>query len=153
MTTGLNTHDIVHTDGTRAVLERVPTVGRLAYGAIFLVFGLNGFLNFLPAPTLPERALAFGGALGATGYMFPLIKGTEIAVAILLLSNRFVPLALALIAPNIVNIVAFHVMLAPSGLPLAILVLALELYMAWVYRGAFRPMLVARAKPNGSPRS
>jgi hypothetical protein len=97
---------------------------------------------------LPEGALAFAGALFKTGYMMPLVAGTQVLVGLLLLANRFVPLALALIAPVVVNIVAFHVYLAPSGLPIAIVVLALEVYLAWCYRQAYRPMLVMRAVPG-----
>jgi hypothetical protein len=118
-------------------------------GLMFLVSGLNGFLNFLPQPTtpLPEGAVAFVGALMGTGYMFPLIFGTMTIVGALLLANRFVPLALALIAPFIVNSVAFHVFLEPTGRPVAVIVLLLELYLAWAYRQSFRPMLAARARP------
>jgi hypothetical protein len=123
------------------------TAARTLLGLVFFVFGLDYFLHFFPQPTgpMPEGAMAFGGALMKTGYMFPLIKGTEVAVGALLLSNRFVPLALALIAPVIVNIVAFHAFLEPSGLVIAIAVAALEVYLAWSYRAAFRPMLAARA--------
>jgi len=128
-----------------AKLLSLPGAARLSLGVVFAVFGLNGFLHFLPTPSgTPEAALAFAGALVKTGYMFPLIKGTEVLVAALLLSNLFVPLALALIAPVIVNIVAFHAALAPSGLGLALVLLALELYLAWTYRAAYRPMLAAR---------
>jgi len=116
-------------------------------GLVFLVFGLNGFLNFIPQPStpMPEKSVAFIGALMKTGYMIPLISGTQLIVGVLLLLNRFVPLALALIAPVIVNIIAFHMFLAPSGAVLAVLVLMLEIYLAWVYRNAYRPMLAMRA--------
>ncbi len=122
------------------------TAARILFGLVFTVFGLNGFLNFLPAPPHPAAADAFLGALAASGYMFPLIKGTEVVVGLLLLSNRFVPLALTLIAPVLVNILAFHAFLAPGiGLPLVLL--ALELGLAWAYRDAFRPMLRAVVRP------
>ena len=65
-------------------------------------------------------------------------------VGALMLANRFVPLALALIAPVVVNIVLFHAVLAPSGVALPLVILALELYLAWSYRQAFLPMLAAR---------
>jgi len=67
-----------------------------------------------------------------------------------LVSNRFVPLALALIAPGIVNIVAFHAFIEPSGAVMAGVVLVLELYLAWAYRKAFLPMLAMRVSP-GAP--
>jgi hypothetical protein len=127
-----------------------PSAARLLLGLVFFVFGLNGFLQFLPTPPAPERAMAFMGALAATGYMFPLIKSVEVIAGALLLSNRFVPLALAIVAPNVVNIVLFHAVLAPGGLPVALFVLALELFTAWSYRDAFAPMLRARTAPKDS---
>jgi uncharacterized membrane protein YphA (DoxX/SURF4 family) len=130
-----------------AISRFAPTVARVALGVIFFVFGLNGFLQFIPQPPMPERAGAFMGALAATGYMFPLIKGVEVIGGALLLSNRFVPLALALLAPNVVNIVLFHSVLAPGGLPIALLVLAVELFAAWTYRDAYSSMLHARTAP------
>ncbi|AKU95436.1 hypothetical protein AKJ09_02100 [Labilithrix luteola] len=119
-------------------------------GLIFFVFGLNGFLHFLPQPPMSGPPAAFAGALFATGYMFPLIKGTEVAASILLLSNRFVPLALTLLAPVVVNIFAFHLFLAPSGLVLPIICVALEVFLAWSYRSAFRPMLQAKTAPDAA---
>jgi hypothetical protein len=121
-------------------------------GLLFFVPGLDGFLHFIPQPTgpIPEGAVALGGALMNAGYMFPLIKGTEVIAGALLLTNRFVPLALALLAPVIVHIVAFHAFLAPSGLVIPAVVLALELYLAWSYRKAYRPMLAMRAAPGST---
>lgn len=140
------------TTGHHAFTRHVPSIARFLMGLMFFVFGLNGFLNFIPPPkTLPEGAGAFFGALMKTGYMLPLISGTQVIVGALLLSNRFVPLALALIAPVIVNIVTFHVFLEPSGSVMAGVVLVLELYLAWAYRKAFLPMLAMRVKP-GAPK-
>ena len=89
--------------------------------------------------------MAFGAALMKTGYMFPLIKGTEVLVGALLLANRYVALALVLIAPVIVNIVAFHAFLAPAGLGMALFVLGLELYLAYSQRAVYAPLWRARA--------
>src|SRR3954471_15162202 len=77
----------------------LTATGRILFGLMFFISGLNGFLNFLPQPTtpIPERAMAFAGALMATGYMMPLIFGTQLVVGLLLLANRFVPLALVLL--------------------------------------------------------
>src|SRR5579859_1765268 len=105
-----------------------PTASRILLGLIFFVFGLNGFLQFIPQPPMPAQAGAFMGGLAAAGYMFPLIKGVEVVGGALLLSNRYVPLALAIIAPNVVNIVLFHSLLAPGGLGVAVTVLALEIF-------------------------
>jgi hypothetical protein len=127
-----------------AITRNLPTAGRIGLGLVFTVFGLNGFLQFLPHPPMPEAAGNFIGALAATGYMFPLIKGTEVVSGLLLLSGRYVPLALTLLAPVIVNIVLFHLALAPAGMALPLIVLALEIYLAWVHRAAFRGVLTAR---------
>ena len=124
--------------------SKLYTAGRLTLGLIFFVFGLNGFLHFIPQPPPTGPGLAFAGGLMAVGYFFPLLKGIEVAVSLLLLSNRFVPLALAVLAPIVVNILAFHLFVAPAGLPLALLILALEIGLARANRAVFAPMLQAR---------
>ena len=129
------------------IARHFPTIARLLMGLPLIVFGLNGFLNFIPQPEtpLPEGAAAFARALMNSGYMMQLIGATQLIVGVLLVLNRFVPLALALFAPFIVNSIAFHIFLEHSGLPMAAIFLALEVYLAWVYRAAYRPMLAARA--------
>ena len=82
---------------TNSIGHHLPTAGRILLGLTFFVFGLNGFLNFLPQQSnIPEGALAFAGALLKTGYMFPLLKSTEVIAGALLLSNRFVPFDMTL---------------------------------------------------------
>lgn len=135
---------------SRSFTRHFPTIARILLGLPLVVFGLNGFLNFIPPPTtpMPEGAMAFAGALMKTGYMMQLIGITHLIVGVLLVSNRFVPLALALFAPFMVNSIAFHIFLEHSGLPMAVVFLALELYLAWKYRRAFAPMLAARVTPT-----
>lgn len=128
-------------------LAKSSTIARLVLGTGFTVFGLNGFLQFIPVPPPPPAAGSFLGALVATGYLFPLIKGTEVVSGLLLLRNRYVPLALTLLAPVLVNIVLFHAFLAPEGLAVPLVLLAAELTAAWSYRKAFAPMLAARVSP------
>lgn len=123
---------------------------RLLMGLAFVVFGMNAFLTFMPEPeTLPEGAAAFTDALVNSGYMMPLIGATQLVAGLLLLIHRFVPLALALLAPFLVNSVAFHAALERTGLPIAVIFLAFELYLAWAYRDAFVPMLRPGARPSG----
>jgi len=121
---------------------------RILLGLIFFVFGLNFFFHFIPQPPMPEAAGAFAGAMFATGYLFILVKVVEVSCGVLLLANRFVPLALAFLAPIVVNIVMFHAFLAPAGIVLPLVVLALEVFLAWGYRGVYRPMLAARVSPT-----
>jgi uncharacterized membrane protein YphA (DoxX/SURF4 family) len=136
--------------GTRRSFGRIATaIVRILLGLMFLVFGLNGFLNFIPTPRdMPADQMAVAGALMKGGYM-TVVSGTEVLVAVLLLLNRFVPLALTLLAPIIVGILTFHIAIAPKTIGPAIVVLVMELYLAWAYRGAFRPMLAMRTIPGG----
>ena len=132
----------------QSFVRHLPAIARVLLGVMFLVFGLNGFFWFIPQPPpdqLPKGLVEFSTAMVKTGYLFPLVKGTEVAVGLLLLLNRFVPLALVLLAPVVVNIVLVHAFLAPSGLGMSLVILGLELYLAWSYRSAFRGMLAARA--------
>ena len=123
-------------------------VARIVLGLGFTVFSLNFFHPFLPMPPPPPAAGAFAGAMFATGYIFHLLKVLELLSGLALLAGVFVPLALAVLAPIIVNILFFHAFLAPSGLPLPVVLLALELFLAWAYRDSFAPMLNPRAKPT-----
>jgi putative oxidoreductase len=123
-------------------------VARLLLGLMFTVFGLNFFFHFLPQPTPPPAAGAFAGAMFATGYIFHLLKVLEVASGLALLAGVFVPLALTVLAPIIVNIVFFHTFLAPTGLPIPLVILVLELFLAWAYRDAFAPLLNPWAKPK-----
>ncbi len=127
-------------------MSKAIVAARIVLGLIFFVFGLNGFLGFIPQPPMEGGAAAFMGALAATGYMFPLIKGTEVVAGLLLLGNRYVPLALVLLAPVVVNIVAFHTVLAPPN-PVTFLVLGLLGFLAWAYRDSYRGVLAAKASP------
>jgi uncharacterized membrane protein YphA (DoxX/SURF4 family) len=136
----------VSTIGRSFTRYAVPCI-RILLGLVFFVFGLDGFLHFVPQPTEPmsEGAMSFAFALIKTGYMFPLIKGTEVAVGALLLANRFVPLALVVIAPVVVNIFAFHAFLAPSGVVIASAIVVFEVCLAWVHRSAYRPLFAVRS--------
>jgi uncharacterized membrane protein YphA (DoxX/SURF4 family) len=126
----------------------ITAIVRVLLGLMFLVFGLNGFLNFMPAPKdLPPDVITVSTGLMKGGYMV-VVSATEILVALLLLTNRFVPLALALLAPVVVGIITFHIAVAPSTIVPGLVVLGMELYLAWAYRGAFRPMLRTKVSPG-----
>lgn len=128
----------------------LPASARIFMGLILCASGTFGLLTAfgaIPAPSapMPTGATAFAGALANTGYMMPLVSGTQLIVGVLLLIKQFVPLALILLAPLLVSILAFHLFLAPAGIVPGLVLTALELYLAWVYRAAYRPLLTARA--------
>lgn len=130
-----------------------PTIARVLLGLIFLGSGLFGFIShFAFPPDIPERLHTFVTGLAASIYFLPFLKGTELTCGILLVTGAFVPLALTVLAPIILNIFLTHLFLAPSGVPLALVIGALEIYLAFfaspykeVVRQIFRcPMKEAR---------
>jgi putative oxidoreductase len=126
----------------------IPTIIlRSLLGLAFVVFGLNKFLHFIPNPVEPPAAMDFFGALFRTGYFIPMLATTEIVSGALLLAGIFVPFALVLLAPVIVNIFMFHLFLAPGGLPAAVIFVVLELTLAWQHRGAYAPLFSSSAEP------
>src|SRR5229473_2241160 len=112
-------------------------------GVIFLVFGLNGYLHFIPFPPPSGVAGQFMGALYASHYLV-VIFAFQIIAAVLLLVNRYVPLAVAMLAPVIVNVLCFHALMAPSGLPLALFVAVLWAVIFVDVRPAFTGLFQSR---------
>jgi uncharacterized membrane protein YphA (DoxX/SURF4 family) len=138
----------METNQPKPATRYLVVIARVLLGLAFLIFGLNGFLNFMPAPKeMPADIMTVITGLMKGGYM-TVVSATEILVAVLLLVNRFVPLALALLAPIVVGILTFHVAIAPATIGPGIVVLLLELFLAWSYRSAYRPMLAARVTPG-----
>ena len=117
---------------------------RVLLGLMFVVFGLNIFLHFIPMPTTPPPPLAAGfiNALGQTHYIH-VVGALQVIGGALLLLGRYVPLGLTLLGPVIVNIMLFHLFLEPSGLPMAAVVSVLALFLLWSYRAAFAGLLKA----------
>ena len=118
-------------------------IARYLLGLIFVVFGANGFLHFIPMPPPPGVAGQFMGALFVS-HVLVVIFLLQLAGGVLLLAGRYVPLALVLLGPVIVNIVLFHAFMAPSGLPLATVVVVLWLLVAWSVRSAFEGIFLQK---------
>lgn len=127
-------------------MSRIPTILRLLLGLAFTFFGLNYFLELMTTPPPPVQAEAFLGMFVATKFL-ALVKLIEVGAGLLLLANRFVPLALTLLAPITVGMVYFHARLDPAGIVPALVFAAIEIVLAWSYRDAFAPMLRARVNP------
>src|SRR3954453_23053244 len=127
------------------VMRIVSAIARYLAGVIFLVFGLNGFLNFIPLPPPEGMAGQFMGALYASHYLW-VIFASQVISAVLLLVNRYVPLAVAVLAPVIVNILVFHALMAPNGLPLPLFVALLWVVIFADVRPAFKGLFQSRSQ-------
>jgi putative oxidoreductase len=119
-------------------------IARYLLGLIFLIFGANGFLHFIPMPPPPGVAGQYMGALFMSHFLVVIFL-LELIPAILLLIDRYVPLALVLLGPVIVNIFFFHAFMAPSGLPLALVVIILWLLVFAAHRSAFAGIFQAKS--------
>ena len=125
-------------------------VARLLLGLIFLVFGLNAFLHFIPMPLPSGVAGQFMGALFVSRYLL-VVASIQVLTAVLLLINRYVPLALALLAPIIVNILLFHILMAPSGIAPAVIATVLWGLVFVGVRSAFTGLFQQRAQIEARP--
>jgi hypothetical protein len=129
-------------------MKIITVISRFLLGLIFLVFGLNGFLHFIHSTLPTGTAGQFVGALVASNYLVVVFL-LQLVSAILLLVNRHVSLALTLLAPIIVNILLFHILMAPSGLALAIVVTVLWVVVFLSVRLAFAGILQQRVPAQG----
>src|SRR6476660_252906 len=122
-------------------MKVATVVARILLGLIFVVFGSNAFLHFLPMPPLPQGVTGeYLHAFFASGSVY-VIGGLQVIGGLLLLIGRFVPLGLTIIGAIIVNIWTFHLLMAPEGVPPAIIVTILELFLICRYRDAFKGIL------------
>jgi len=118
-------------------MKYVIVIVRVLLGLMFAVLGSNAFLHFIPMPEMHGQAGAFMTALASSGYLYVIAVFQVLGGLCLLLGARFVPLGLTLLGPVIVNIVLYHLFLDTQGLPMAIVVAALSLFLLWIYRFKF----------------
>lgn len=119
------------------------TIARILLGLLFTVFGLNGFLHFIPQQPIPGLAGQYIGALFMSHYLVVVFL-LQLIGGLLLLANRYVPLGLLLLGPVLVNILLFHSFMAPAGLPLALIATLLWLVVFAGVRKAFTGVFVQR---------
>ena len=118
-------------------------VSRFLLGLIFVVFGLNGFLHFIPMPPPSGAAGQFLEAMFVSNYLL-VVSGLQVIAGALLLINRYVPLGLTISGPIIVNILLFHGLMSPAGIGLAIFVAILWGVVFGSVRSAFAGVFQAR---------
>jgi hypothetical protein len=133
----------------RVAMKYITYSAQLLLGLIFTVFGLNGFLHFIPMPPPSGIAGQFLGALFVSHYLV-VVFALQLAAGVLLLANRYVPLALTVLGPIVANIVLFHVLMAPEGLPLAIVTTVLWAVAFFRVRSAFAGIFQARTEATPS---
>jgi uncharacterized membrane protein YphA (DoxX/SURF4 family) len=133
-------------------MKTATIISRVLLGLIFVTFGLNMFLNFIPMAPPPEGpARQFMTALFMSHYLY-VVGALQVVGGLILLSGRWMPLGLTLLGPVIVNIVCFHVLMAPAGLPMAIVVSLLALFLLWRYREHFAGLVKNAPTPSALPR-
>ncbi|MEP2670716.1 MAG: DoxX family membrane protein [Cyclobacteriaceae bacterium] len=120
------------------------TISRILLGLIYLASSLAFFFNLMPAPEMEGAVGQFMIGVSASGYMLQVVKIFELVCAIALISGRFVPLAAVVIFPITLNVFLFHAFLVPAGLPVAIFLLAANLFVAYANRGKYQPLVMAR---------
>ena len=122
-------------------MKALTIVARILLGLIFVVFGSNAFLHFIPMPPPPQNLAGdYLRVFVASGYIY-VVAILQIVCGLLLLIGRFVPLGLTILGAIIVNILLFHGLMAPEGFPVALVVTALELFLLWQYRTAFTALV------------
>jgi putative oxidoreductase len=124
-------------------------IARSLLGLVFVVFGANKFLHFLPMPPMQGPGAQFMGAMFETHYLY-VVATCEVIGGLLLLTGRYAPLGLTFVGPVVVNILSFHIFMEPSGLPIASVVAALSLFLLWSYRDHFADLVKPVSRPEKS---
>jgi putative oxidoreductase len=124
-------------------MKIITTIARTLLGLLFVVFGLNGFLHFIPMQPPSGLAGQYMGALFVSHYLVPVFL-LQVAGGFLLLVNRFVPIGLVFLGTVLVNIVLFHALMAPEGLPVALVAVTLWFIVFISVRRAFAGVFAAR---------
>ena len=112
--------------------SKLPMIARILLGFIFFASGIAGLMGLVqPPPDLPERLVTFNTGLMASVYFMPFLKVVEAICGLMLLSGMWVPLALVVLAPVVLNIFLVHAFMAPSGVPLAVVLGLLMIYLSF----------------------
>jgi len=127
-------------------MTKTKNILSVIYGLFLLIFGLNGFLNFLPLPEMTEEAGAFAGSLAQTGYIFPIVGSLQIIVGILLTVNKFRPLALIVIFPIMLNAFLLHLFLDPAGVAGSLVAIILNVFLFIAHKESYKNLFQMNPK-------
>lgn len=128
-------------------MKILSKIAQILLGLIFLIFGLNGFFQFIPAPPPSGLVGDFITVMAKSHYFF-FVSGVQVLAGVLLLINQFVPLALTLLGPMLANILVFHITMNPEGIGPGVLALILWAIVTWHLRSHFAPLLARQAAPT-----
>jgi putative oxidoreductase len=121
-------------------MKILEIIARVLLGLVFTVFGSNAFLHFIKMPPMTGPSGDFITAMYSTGYLY-VVGGCQVLGGLILLIGRYIPLGLTLLGPVIVNILCFHIFMNHEGMPLALVVAALALFLLWRHRANFAGLL------------
>jgi len=121
-------------------MNKLTCISRLLLGLMFTVFGLNGFLHFIPMQPMPDAVGPVMAGFAASIYIFPFVFLTQLIAGILLLVGAFVPLALVMLAPVVLHILFFHLFLAPAGIGAGAFAAILVIYLSF-FSQAYSPTI------------
>jgi len=122
--------------------KKILLVVSILFGLMFINSGLNKFFNYMPMPKdMPEKLIKVMTAFMEIGWLFPLIAVAEIVGGILFITNKYRALGAIIIFPVMVGILLTHIFIEPSGLPLALVLLAIELWVIIENRAKYLPMI------------
>ena len=126
-------------------MKITTTIARVILGLPFLIFGINYFFPFAPHPQLHGAAIDYMTGLTKTGYFWPILRSLEILIGVALISGKFVPLALAILAPINIQILVFHLALEPQNIPMAVIMSILHGFLIYRYWNYYRRIFTLKA--------
>jgi putative oxidoreductase len=127
-------------------MKKAVLISRIVLGFLYLVFGLDYFLHFIPyTPVHTGKALAFIEGLKGTGYFYPMQKVIQIACGISLLVNRYAPFSAVVVFPISLNVLLFHTILVPSGWYMGVILAGTNIILGFGYWKYYRHMFVKKA--------
>lgn len=125
-------------------MKKATTIARILLGAIFTLFSLMYFFNMMPAQEMHGATATFMTGLFSSGYMMTLVKAIELICGIALITGQFVPLTTVVIFPITLNIFLFHAFLEPASVAMSIVLLALNLFLAYTQKEHYQLILVRK---------